>query len=168
MTKSLFVALVYTALPTLKKARDHAWKHLHATWQEVRVNCTWRLLLDALITVLVSSFIMLASISIGVASISGRPVTALLVDKFQLVTLVTYQLLLGLYLTWKLHRCIVWMAEPIVTLLAPIVLYWFFAGEVEYYALFLLLTLVAVWRAKSLARRTILLVMIPSTREKLP
>ncbi len=166
MTKSLFVALVYTALPPLKKARDHAWKHLRAAWQEVKENCTWRLLLDALITLLVSSFIVVMSISMGVASIYGQPITGLLTDYFQLVTIITYLFLLGLYLMWQLRGCIVWMMEPFATLLAPIVLYWFFAGEMEYYSALLILTLVAVWRAKTLTRRTVLLVRIPPTTQR--
>lgn len=165
MTKSLFAALVYAALPTLKKARDQGQKQLHAASQEIRANCTWRFLLDGMITLAVSATILVVSTGIGIASISNeRPITTLLVDKFQLTTLVAYMFLLGLYLTWKLKDCVVWMAEPFVTLLSPIMLYWYLAGEPMYYLALTVLTIVAVWRAKTASQRTMLLVAIPAHR----
>ena len=125
----------------------------------VHNQVTKKIGLRLIISVLIAALINGVSIWVGVKALAGHRMTRLLLvedfqmllaEKFQLVTIVTYVLLSGMFMAWALQVKKVLLGEPMTYVATPAVLYYFFAGSVLYYVLLFVLACIMIWRTLSL------------------
>ncbi len=107
---------------------------------------TKKIWLRVIVSLSVAFLIVGLSIYIGLGTLGRHPMSRLLVEKYQLVTIVTYILVSSTLMAWVLRNEKVSLGEPMTYVGTPVVLYYFFAGRASYYALLFLLAVIMVWR----------------------
>jgi sterol desaturase/sphingolipid hydroxylase (fatty acid hydroxylase superfamily) len=111
-------------------------------------------LCDVVTTIVLATLFVALSIGNGILSVESPPNNPLVVQKFQWTTIMTYQCLVGVFMAWTLWQHEVPVGEPIVYLLAPIVLYYYFQGSVIYYLALFAIANVTLWRTLHHVRHT--------------